>query len=122
MGYLVVEPGGTVGWVGDAKLIPRIKPDLAAAYAIAADFMGMKLLYLEAGSGADQHIPEEMIQMVKKTSNALIIVGGGIRTGEDAANVASAGADIIVTGTVVENTLDIKSKIKELVDGARSKA
>src|SRR5664279_2792377 len=46
MGYLVVEPGGTVGWVGDAKLIPRIKPDLAAAYAIAAEFMGMKLLYL----------------------------------------------------------------------------
>jgi phosphoglycerol geranylgeranyltransferase len=120
MGYLVVEPGGTVGWVGDAKLIPRIKPDLAAAYAIAAEFMGMKLLYLEAGSGADQHIPEKMIQMVKKTTDTLLIVGGGIRTGEDAANVASAGADIIVTGTVVEDTSNIKAKIKELVDGARS--
>jgi phosphoglycerol geranylgeranyltransferase len=120
MGYLVVEPGGTVGWVGDAKLIPRIKPDLAAAYAIAAEFMGMKLLYLEAGSGADQHIPEKMIQMVKKTTDTLLIVGGGIRTGEDATNVASAGADIIVTGTVVEDTSNIKAKIKELVDGARS--
>jgi phosphoglycerol geranylgeranyltransferase len=122
MGYLVVEPGGTVGWVGDAKLIPRIKPDLAAAYAIAAEFMGMKLLYLEAGSGANQHIPQEMIQMVKKVTNTLVIVGGGIRTGEDAAKVALAGADIIVTGTVVENTSNIKAKIKELVDGARSKA
>jgi phosphoglycerol geranylgeranyltransferase len=119
MGYLVVEPGGTVGWVGDAKLIPRIKPDIAAAYAMASEFMGMKLLYLEAGSGADHHIPEKMIQMVKKTTETIVIVGGGIRTGEDAANVAKAGADIIVTGTVVENTSNIKDKIKELVDGIR---
>lgn len=120
MGYLVVEPGGTVGWVGDAKVIPRIKPDLAAAYAMAAEFMGMKLLYLEAGSGADKHIPEEMIHLVKKTTNTLLIVGGGIRTGKDAAYVASAGADIVVTGTVVENSHNIKNKIKELVDGVRS--
>ncbi len=120
MGYLVVEPGGTVGWVGDAKLIPRIKPDLAAAYAMAAEFMGMKLLYLEAGSGADKHIPEEMIQMVKRTTDTLVIVGGGIRTGEDASKIAAAGADILVTGTVVENSSNIKEKIKELVDGVRS--
>ncbi len=119
MGYLVVEPGGTVGWVGDAKLIPRIKPDIAAAYAIAAEFMGMKILYLEAGSGADQHIPEKMIHMVKKTTDIIVIVGGGIRTGEDAATVAKAGADIIVTGTVVENTSNIKDKIKELVEGIK---
>jgi phosphoglycerol geranylgeranyltransferase len=120
MGYLVVEPGGTVGWVGDAKLIPRIKHDLAAAYAIAADFMGMKLLYLEAGSGANQHIPEKMIQTVKKSTKSIVIVGGGIRTGEDAANVAAEGADIIVTGTIVENSSNIKDKIKELVEGIRS--
>ena len=120
MGYLVVEPGGTVAWVGDAKTIPRNKPDLAAAYAMAAEFMGMKLLYLEAGSGADQHIPKEMIQMVKKTTDTIVIVGGGIRSGEDSANVSAAGADIIVTGTVVENSSNIKDKIKELVDGIRS--
>jgi phosphoglycerol geranylgeranyltransferase len=120
MGYLVVEPGGTVAWVGDAKTIPRNKSDLAAAYAMAAEFMGMKLLYLEAGSGADQHIPKEMIQMVKKTTDTIVIVGGGIRSGEDAANVSAAGADIIVTGTVVENSSNIKDKIKELVDGIRS--
>jgi phosphoglycerol geranylgeranyltransferase len=82
--------------------------------------MGMKLLYLEAGSGANQHIPESMIQMVKKSTDTILIVGGGIRTGDDAANVAEAGADIIVTGTIVENTSNIKDKIKELVDGARS--
>jgi len=120
MGYLVVEPGGTVAWVGDAKVIPRRKPDLAAAYAMAADFMGMKLLYLEAGSGADEHIPMEMIKLVKKTTNSILIVGGGIRTAQDAAEVASAGADMVVTGTVVENSSNIEDKIQELVDGIRS--
>ena len=87
---------------------------------MAAEFMGMKLLYLEAGSGADEHIPNEMIHMVKKTTDTIVIVGGGIRSGKDAAEVAAAGADIIVTGTVVENSSNIKDKIKELVDGIRS--
>lgn len=120
MGYLVVEPGGTVGWVGDAKIIPRAKPDIAVAYAISADFMGMKLLYLEAGSGAGAHIPNEMISKVKKYSNITLIVGGGIRSGEDAAEVAKAGADIVVTGTVVENSTHIKDKISEIVTAVRS--
>jgi phosphoglycerol geranylgeranyltransferase len=82
--------------------------------------MGMKLFYLEAGSGADQHVPEQMIQMVKKTTDTILIVGGGIRTGKEAAKIASAGADILVTGTIVENTSNIEGKIKELVDGIRS--
>jgi len=120
MGYLVVEPGGTVGWVGDAKLVPRAKSDIAVAYAIAAEFFGMKLLYLEAGSGADQHIPEEMIRKVKKLTDIILIVGGGIRDGETASKIAKAGADIIVTGTVVENSSQVEDKIKELVDGIRS--
>ena len=120
MGYLVVEPGGTVGWVGDAKLIPRAKPDLAVAYSIAAEFMGMKLLYLEAGSGAGEPVPGEMISKVKKTTDIMVIVGGGIRSGEEAAQVAKAGADIIVTGTVVENCSNIRSKISEIVEGIKS--
>lgn len=117
MGYLVVEPGGTVGWVGDAKLIPRAKPDIAMAYAMAAEFFGMKLLYLEAGSGANQPIPEEIIVKVKKSTDLILIVGGGIRDGETARKIVDAGADIIVTGTVVENSSKVEDKIKELVDG-----
>ncbi len=120
MGYLVVEPGGTVGWVGDAKLIPRNKPDISVAYAMAAECLGMKLIYLEAGSGANEHIPEEMIAGVKKMTNLTVIVGGGIRDGETAAKVAKAGADIIVTGTVVEDSSDVKDKIEELVEGIKS--
>jgi len=117
MGYLVIEPGGTVGWVGDAKLIPRNKPDLAVAYSLAAEFMGMKLMYLEAGSGAGEHVPVEMISKVKKLTDMILIVGGGIRTKEDAQRVSAAGADIIVTGTVVENTSDVEKRIKDIVSG-----
>lgn len=120
MGYLIVEPGETAGWVGDAKLIPRRKPDIAVAYAMAAEFMGMRLFYLEAGSGSPEVIPPEMIQKVKMFTNHMVIVGGGIRTKEDARKVAQAGADIIVTGTLVENTSNIKEKISEIVEGINS--
>jgi phosphoglycerol geranylgeranyltransferase len=116
MGYLIVEPGGTVGWVGDAKPVPRNKSDLAVAYALAAEFFGMRVIYLEAGSGADSHIPLDFIMKVKKLTNMMVIVGGGIRTAEDARKVRDAGADIIITGTVVEETEDTYKKIKELTD------
>ncbi|MDO5825635.1 MAG: geranylgeranylglyceryl/heptaprenylglyceryl phosphate synthase [Methanosphaera sp. rholeuAM130] len=116
MGYLIVEPGGTVGWVGDAKPVPRNKSDLAVAYALAAEFFGMRVIYLEAGSGADSHIPLDFILKVKKLTNLMVIVGGGIRTAEDARRVRDAGADIIITGTVVEETEDTYKKIKELTD------
>lgn len=116
MGYLIVEPGGTVGWVGDAKPVPRNKSDLAVAYSLAAEFFGMRIIYLEAGSGADSHIPLDFIMKVKKLTNLMVIVGGGIRTAEDARKVRDAGADIIITGTVVEETEDTYKKIKELTD------
>lgn len=116
MGYLIVEPGGTVGWVGDAKPIPRNKSDLAVAYSLAAEFLGMKVIYLEAGSGADSHVPLDFIMKVKKLTNLILIVGGGIRTAADAKEVRDAGADIIITGTVVEETEDTYKKIKELTD------
>ena len=116
MGYLIIEPGGTVGWVGDAKPIPRKKSDLALAYSMAAEFLGMRVIYLEAGSGADSHIPLDFIMKVKKLTNLIVIVGGGIRSAKDAQEVSRAGADIIITGTVVEETEDAYKKIKELTD------
>ncbi len=116
MGYLIIEPGGTVGWVGDAKPIPRKKSDLALAYSMAAEFLGMRVIYLEAGSGADSHIPLDFIMKVKKLTDLIVIVGGGIRTAQDALEVRQAGADIIITGTVVEETEDAFKKIKELTD------
>ena len=120
MGYLVVEPGETVGFIGDAKLVPRHKPKLAAIYAMACENLGMRFFYLEAGSGASQPISPEMIDYSKKaTDDMVIVVGGGIRDAKAAYTAAKAGADIIVTGTVVEETDDIKSKILELTSAIK---
>jgi phosphoglycerol geranylgeranyltransferase len=119
MGYLIVEPGGVVGYVGDAKLVPRNRVEVAAAYSLAAQYLGMRVVYLEAGSGAESHVPEEMVAAVKSLVDIPVIVGGGIRTKEDAAKVAGAGADVVVTGTVVEETEDIKDRVREIVEGLR---
>ena len=122
MAYMVAEPGGTVGWVGDAKLVPRNKPKIPAVYAMSAEMFGLKFFYLEAGSGADKPIPPEMIAYTKRaTENMIVVVGGGIRDAEAAYTAAKAGGDIIVTGTIVEEVNDVKSKIQELT-GAILKA
>lgn len=118
MGYVVAEPGGTVGWVGEARLLPHNKPKIAAAYALGAEFLGMRYYYIEAGSGADKPIPPEMIGYCKKATDDLkIVVGGGIRTAEDSFKASIAGADIIVTGTIVEESNNIELKIREIIAG-----
>ena len=120
MAYLVCEPGGTVGWVGDAKLLPRGKPELAAAYALTGKYFGMRYTYLEAGSGADSPLPPEMIGTVKHVlKDSVLIVGGGIRDGKAAAVCAKAGADIIVTGTAIEKADNVKALTAEIVMGAK---
>jgi phosphoglycerol geranylgeranyltransferase len=120
MAYIIIEPGGTVGFVGDARLIPRNKPELAAAYALSAKFMGMRMVYLEAGSGADSPVPANMVALVKKLlGDVLLIVGGGIRDGGAAAELVAAGADLIVTGTGVEKSQDVTSFVSELTKSIR---
>ncbi len=106
MAYLVVEPGMRAGEVGQADPIPRSDPKAAVEYALAAQMLGMKLVYLEAGSGAPEPVPGEMIRRVRDAIDVPLLVGGGIRTPEAAADVARAGADIVVTGTVVEREKD----------------
>lgn len=116
MGYIVVEPGMTVGRVGKAILIKRNEIDLAVSYALAAQFFGMKLVYFEAGSGAPETVPPEMVREVKKEINIPLIVGGGITSREKAEPIINAGADIIVTGTLVERFPDYRERIKGIVD------
>ncbi|WP_324736154.1 geranylgeranylglyceryl/heptaprenylglyceryl phosphate synthase [Thermococcus sp. SY098] len=123
MAYLIIEPGETVGWVGDAKPIPRHKPKIAAAYALAGQYLGMRLVYLEAGSGAPKHVPNEMIRVVKSVIDVPLIVGGGIRTYEDAREVAQSGADIIVTGTAIEKADSLeeaRKRLESLIKGIKS--
>lgn len=120
MAYLVVEPGGTVGWVGDAKLIPRKKPEIAVAYALAGKYLGMHYTYLEAGSGADMPVNPEMIGAVKHAlEENKLIVGGGIRDAKTAKLCASAGADMIVTSTIVEEVSDVAAKVSEIVSAIK---
>jgi len=120
MAYIIIEPGGTVGFVGDARLIPRKKPELAVAYALAAKYMGMRLIYLEAGSGADSPVPIPMVAAVKKAiGNTLLVVGGGIRSKEAAVELVAAGADLLVTGTAVERSRDASSFVSLLTKSIR---
>ena len=118
MAYIVVEPGMTVGRVSEAKLIPRDDIEGAVGFALAAQMMGMQLVYLEAGSGADRPVPPEMIETVKMNIDVPLIVGGGIRTPEAAAAAREAGADIIVTGTFVEQCSD-DTLLKAVVKAAK---
>ncbi len=104
LGYIIVGEGGTVGVVGRAIPIPYTKPELAAVHALAAQYFGMRFVYLEAGSGASQPVPPNMIRAVKHLIDIPLIVGGGIRNSEQAKTAVTAGADIIVTGNVVEET------------------
>lgn len=121
MGYLIIEPGMTVGKIGEASLIPRDDPRAAMEYALAGQYLGMKLIYLEAGSGAPAPVPQEMISRVKGEIEIPLVIGGGIRNPEDAGTVARAGADIVVTGTIVEldKTQSILGEIIESVKSAR---
>src|SRR3989442_15746396 len=90
------------GEIGDAELISRNSPTVAVQYALAAQMLGMKLVYLEAGSGSPEPVPAKVIRAVRDAIDIPVVVGGGIRTPEAAKAVAAAGADVVVTGTIVE--------------------
>jgi phosphoglycerol geranylgeranyltransferase len=115
MGYIIVEPGMKVGQVGSAELVPRDDAATAAAYALAAEFLGMACVYLEAGSGAPEPVPPAMVRTVRSAISVPLLVGGGIRKPAQARAAARAGADIIVTGTAVERSTNPDRKLRELV-------
>lgn len=111
--YIIVGYGGTAGFVGKARALPLEKPEIGIAYALAAEYLGMKYIYLEAGSGSPQPIkPEYIRQIASNLSKSYLIVGGGIKKGEDALKLINSGANIIVTGTIIEDDI---TKAEELV-------
>jgi phosphoglycerol geranylgeranyltransferase len=101
--YMLVQSDvvTSVEFMSNTRPLPRTKPMIAAAHALAATYMGMKLFYLEAGSGAHQSVPDDMIAAVRTNCNGPLIVGGGITTPEAAVEKINAGADIIVTGNLL---------------------
>jgi phosphoglycerol geranylgeranyltransferase len=121
LGYIIVGEGGTAGIVGRAVPIPYSKPELAAVHALAAQYFGMRFVYLEAGSGASNPVPLTMIKAVKKSVDIPLIVGGGIRNDEQARVTVAAGADILVTGNIIEE-VEGKRSFKRLIEAIRESA
>jgi len=115
MGYVIVEPGMTAGRVGEVDLVKKDDIDSAVGYALAAQYLGMNFFYLEAGSGSPEPVPDEMISAVKKAINIPLIVGGGIRDSKTARKKAKAGADIVVTGTKLEQERNLTKELKGII-------
>ncbi|MBT3299149.1 MAG: geranylgeranylglyceryl/heptaprenylglyceryl phosphate synthase [Candidatus Marinimicrobia bacterium] len=119
-GYMLFDGGAnsTVEFMSGTKPIPMNRPDIAVAHGLAGQYLGMKLLYLEAGSGAKISIPTEVISAMAKSVDCPLIVGGGIREPKEAEKRVLAGASFIVTGTVIED--NGSAMMKEFADAIHS--
>lgn len=108
-GYLLIESGSltSVQYISNTQPIPRTKDDIACAHALAAQYLGMKLVYLEAGSGADGAVPPGMVQAVSEYVDIPVMVGGGLRTPDECAERVSMGASFLVAGTRFELETDL---------------
>ncbi|MBN1543001.1 geranylgeranylglyceryl/heptaprenylglyceryl phosphate synthase [candidate division KSB1 bacterium] len=116
-GYMFIESGSVTSaqFLSGSLPIPREKPDMAMAHALAAEYLGMKCVYLEAGSGAKLPVPVEMIATLARYTEIPMIIGGGICSPEAARERVEAGAAFIVTGNVLEKNPD-SGLIREFAD------
>jgi len=118
MGYLVFGNESATSFVGQVNSLPSSKPNLAVIYALAAKYLGMRTLYLEAGSGASEPISPKTIQLVRKFYDGIMVIGGGITSGEAAARATRAGADVIVVGNLLQ-TPGYEKTLREIAAGLR---
>jgi putative glycerol-1-phosphate prenyltransferase len=116
-GYMLVESGQatTASYMSGSLPIPNHKPEIAACTAMAGEMLGLKLIYLDGGSGAQIPVTETMIKQVRQAVDAPIIVGGGIKTHEKAAANCKAGADVIVVGNATETNPGLLREMAEAV-------
>jgi phosphoglycerol geranylgeranyltransferase len=103
--YMLIESGKLTSaqFMSNTMPLPRNKPDIAIAHALAAKYMGFQMIYLEGGSGAENAVPVDIVSGVARATHLPLFTGGGIRTPETAANIASGGATVIVIGTAFEH-------------------
>jgi len=120
MGYLVFGDESTTSFIGQVRSLPYTKPALAVMYALAAQYLGMRALYLEAGSGSNHPMPTEIIKAVRKHFKGLLIVGGGVTDPKTATTLADAGADLLVIGNLLE-TKDFKERLVPIAKVLKSK-
>ena len=119
-GYMLIDSGKatSVTYMSDTTPIPHDKDDIAVCTALAGEMLGLKLIYLEAGSGAAMPVSTSMISKVRQMVGLPLIVGGGIKTPEMAAEAAKAGADVIVIGTAFEKEPELLNKFAEAIHSA----
>lgn len=115
--YILVGDGGAAGYLSMARPLPLKRPEIAVAYALAARYMGFNAVYLEAGSGAPEPVPIPMVRAVRKYLDRVLIVGGGIRSGAIAEQIARERPNVIVTGTIAEEEPE---KLREIVRSIRN--
>ena len=116
-GYMLIESGKITAaqYMSNTMPIPQNKSDIAVATAVAGEMLGLKSIYMDAGSGADNSISSNMIAKVKAAIDIPLIIGGGIRDAQTAKRIVDAGADIIVVGNAAENKPDIIKEIKKAI-------
>jgi len=115
LAYLIIgEHPGAAGFVGNANPIPNDKPELAAMYALAAQYLGMRYVYLEAGSGARETVSPSLVKIVRGIAKIRIVVGGGIKTPAQAQALVKSGAELIVTGTIFERADSVR-KLRKII-------
>lgn len=116
-GYIVVDGGAptTVSYISNAAPVPTDKNEIAMCTALAGEMLGMKLIYMDAGSGAKTPISESMIQAVAQNIESPLIIGGGITSPEKAYNNCRAGADVIVIGNAIEKDVSLITEMSEAI-------
>ena len=116
-GYLLIDGGSptSVSYMSNTIPIPANKPDIARCTAMAGEMLGLRLMYLDAGSGARNPVPEAMIRAVRSEIGVPLIVGGGIRIPEQAMAAVSAGADLIVIGNAIEQSPQLIIEMAEAI-------
>lgn len=114
VGYILISSSNytAVEYISNTRPIPRNKPEIVVAHAIAGEYLGMKAIYLEAGSGAKDPVPPTLVKEVKKQISIPLIVGGGIRTKSEARKILDAGGDFVVLGSIIEKS---PAKFKQIV-------
>jgi phosphoglycerol geranylgeranyltransferase len=117
-GYMLIDGGNSTSasYMSNTIPIPYSKNDIAVCTAMAGEMLGLKLIYLDTGSGALKHVSANMIKEVKKNIDAPLIIGGGIKTPQDAYDICTAGADVIVIGTIAEQSPELISEIVSAVN------
>jgi phosphoglycerol geranylgeranyltransferase len=116
-GYILVEGGKTssAGYMSNTAPIPAEKPEIAVCTALAGEMLGLKTIYLDAGSGANQPVPPDMIRQVSQSVSLPLLVGGGLKTPRQVDHALQAGADLVVVGAALENKPDLLLEIADTI-------